>query len=150
MSKCASCSKDTGGAKFCPACGALQPNAAPAPMSGTSTHKSGILGRMSSQPATFKGPVPPGPPPPKSPAGHAAEAAGGGGGGGGGAKDGFGDTQGTSTTVVGQYGAQIGAKVQCSKCGEPTDLKFCPKCGELQKTVAGPGSLGGILSPRAK
>ncbi len=148
MSKCASCSKDTGGAKFCPACGALQPNAAPAPMSGgPSQHKGGILGRMSSQQgATFKGPVPPGPPPPKSPSAHAAAAEVSG----GSSNNSFGDTQGTSTTVVGQYGAQIGEKVQCSKCGEPTDLKFCPKCGELQKTASGPGSIGGILSPRAK
>ncbi len=150
--KCASCSKDTGGAKFCPACGALQPNAAPSPISpsgGSSAHKGGILGRMSSQQATFKvrsrcvqmistqlflfGRVrhplvllPQRPPQGlrpwlKAPA-QEAEAA----------REWairrcvsrfVGDAncanrfpKGTSTTVIGQYGAGIGEKVACSKC----------------------------------
>ena len=62
----------------------------------------------------------------------------------------FGDTEGTSQTVLQQFGSDKGAAdAPCKKCGEATGgAKFCPVCGELQ---GGPtGNIGGIMSPRAK
>ena len=58
-------------------------------------------------------------------------------------------TKGSDETVLAQTTGLKGSAAVCKKCGEATgDSKFCPVCGELQ---GGPtGSLGGIVSPRAK
>ena len=111
-------------------------------MSGTKTHKTDLVEKLS-QPAVsgFTSVPPPRPAEkiksPRQPAASLEK------------KDSFQDTEGTNQTVLQQYGSSAGLQADCVKCQEPTGgAKFCPVCGELQ---GGPtGSLGGIMSPRAK